>query len=214
MRKQNGSVLIVVLVFLIIFTIYVISTIKVSNYETDYVRARIVNKSLSYSVSKVVRDAEYRLYGSRFLVEKTQASEVQSIHCGTDLSRQELGNNIPCMNIYEIGHDYSVSPDINLNSIVYNDKEYPLFVLSSYTFYINPSAYNIRHGRGSAMNSYSFDADWMSASTGQGYHFYKIKGRGKEKVFSVPDQNLEAYEYNKDRIIETVFVNFSLGVNK
>lgn len=214
MKRENGSVLIVVLVFLMIFTIYVVSTIKVSNYETDYVRARIINKSLSYSVSKVVRDAEYRLYGSRFLAEKTQAAKPLSAYCGSDVQRNKLGKNIPCMNIYSYRYSYGTSPNVNLNSISYKDKEYPLFVLSSYTYYVNPNTYNITTGSNSAMSSYSFDADWTSASTGQGYHFYMVQGRGSEGKFSVPDENLEGYEYSQDRIIETVFVNFSLGVNK
>src|SRR5690625_2727267 len=96
LRRQQGAVLMVALIMLLVITLIAIGTMRNTTLETRLTGARVENTRLQNMVDAALREVEFRFYGPGHLDAKLNPSP--EVNCDADANKLNIfGNNKPCL---------------------------------------------------------------------------------------------------------------------
>lgn len=93
-KAQNGAVLLVALVMLLILTLLAVSNMRGVTLESRITANRAHETQARSAADAALREAEFRFYGPGSLVDKL---DVKAINCATSNKLVITGNNKPCL---------------------------------------------------------------------------------------------------------------------
>lgn len=93
-QKQQGAVLIIALVMLLVLTVLAVTNMRGVTLESRITANRIETSRLQSLADAALREGEFRFYGEAYLREKL---EPKKNNCTKDNKLNIYGNNKPCM---------------------------------------------------------------------------------------------------------------------
>jgi len=92
-KRQQGAVLVIALVMLLVLTVLAVSNMRGVTLETRITANRIETGRLQNLVDAALREGEFRYYGPAYLREKLES---KIGNCKKDNKLNRYGNNKPC----------------------------------------------------------------------------------------------------------------------
>ena len=93
-QKQQGAVLIIALVMLLVLTVLAVTNMRGVTLESRITANRIETSRLQNLADAALREGEFRFYGEAYLREKL---EPKKSNCTKDNQLNIYGNNRPCL---------------------------------------------------------------------------------------------------------------------
>lgn len=93
-NAQNGAVLFVALVMLLVLTLLAVSSMRGVTLETRLTANRAHDTKLQNVADAALREAEFRFYGPGYLIDKLEA---KAANCNTSNTLKTNGLNKPCL---------------------------------------------------------------------------------------------------------------------
>lgn len=166
-RDQNGAVLLVALVMLLVLTLLAVSSMRGSTLEGRITANRAHDTQQQNAADAALRESEFRYYGPGNLIEKL---EPNADNCNTENVLNESGVNKPCL--------IALSTEANLLSFVNN----PRTLAGSTTWMdfhgidaVHKSAIGLKEGQTARMNSIripSSNTEYGMDLEGKGTFYY------------------------------------------
>lgn len=101
-QKQQGAVLVVALVMLLVLTVLAVSNMRGVTLESRITANRVDSERLHNLADAALREGEFRFYGPAYLRDKLEPNV--SKNCIKDNKLNRYGNNRPCL-LWEMNED-------------------------------------------------------------------------------------------------------------
>src|SRR5690554_5454778 len=94
-QKQQGAVLIIALVMLLVLTVLAVTNMRGVTLESRITANRVETGRLQNLADAALREGEFRFYGPAYLRDKLEPNPVKN--CSLDNKLNRYGNNRPCL---------------------------------------------------------------------------------------------------------------------
>lgn len=188
-QKQNGAVLFIALIMLLVLTLLAINSMRGVTLETRITANRAQETKLINVADAALREAEFRYYGPGNIPDKL---EPKAANCSTDNTLNVNGINKPCLLAIQIDEllDFVNHPDGATDDYLGDDSSGGLLWMP----------YRGTDAQESTQASAQADAHWNSirageagnaavnaeygmVAEGQGTYFYMNNGKAGETLF-------------------------------
>lgn len=189
MHKEQGSVLFVVLIMLVVITVLAVASLRTVIQDSKLAGNKIINTQIINRAEIALRESEMRLYGGLFtklLLEKRFPNK-----CNKENTLNALGKNFPCL-VMNINQNLANQLYYNPNKITGNNAEK-----------ITWQAADAKHDIPAYFNAYPIQTrpdaiEWGDVLEGKGTYYYLATGKAEDK---------------RDYIIQSIVAVIFLGIN-
>lgn len=198
MKKQNGSVLLVSLAFLIVLTLVAVVGYRMLINETRFSTTKAESDEKITYLNSALREAEFRIYGQSFIEQKInpKPQDVDRACKNSYKVSHVLGSNAPCSIIINSQADinsYFANPSVRSN-------KYPWFEFTgqrsaNYKYFYN--SYFINQGA----EVDNLNPEYGDSLSGRGTYYFLVNARLTES--------------NKDALImQSTVSNYFMGIKQ
>ncbi len=190
--RQNGAVLLIALVMLLVLTVLAVSTMRGVAMESRLTGNRAFTAQLQNSAEAALREAEFRFFDPSFLRDKL---EPRSANCATTNVLRANGANKPCL--LALKDDQVRAFMLNPAALLENAKSTFLQPVSvgglawmpyrgldadAETKPVRPSMWNTYLITGGPADESPLNVEYGAAGEGRGTFFYLVNGQTESNV--------------------------------